>query len=296
MLWILLGVVAGLVVPVQTVINTRLRESTGTPFSSSMISFAVGTATLLTAVLVLQRGHFGLSAAWGAPPWIWAGGFLGVVFLTGNILLFPRLGAVQTVVLPIAGQILMGLVIDHCGLFSSPVARLTWVRLLGALLVLAGVMLTVGRPRAQEVGWGLLPWQIAGFVFGCLNSSQSAINGHLGQLAGSALSAAFASFAIGAATLLFINAVLRWRPHLDRPHGERNPWWMWLGGVLGALFVFATASLVPQIGTGLTVVVTLLGSMVGSVIVERARGENVAVRQCVGLALVLAGVVLIRLV
>lgn len=296
MLWILLGVVAGLVVPVQTVINTRLRESTGTPFSSSMISFAVGTATLLTAVLVLQRGNFGLSAAWGAPPWIWAGGLLGVVFLTGNILLFPRLGAVQTVVLPIAGQILMGLIIDHCGLFSSPVARLTWVRLLGALIVLAGVMLTVGRPRAQETGWGLLPWQIAGFVFGCLNACQAAINGHLGQLAGSAMSAAFASFAIGTATLLFINAVLRWRPHLDCPHGERNPWWMWLGGVLGALFVFSTASLVPQIGTGLTVVATLLGSMVGSVIIECARGETVAVRQCVGLALVLAGVVLIRLV
>lgn len=47
---------------------------------------------------------------------------------------------------------------------------------------------------------------------------------------------------------------------------------MWVGGVLGALFIFGNAALVPQIGTGLTVVAGLLGSMLGSLIIDRVSG------------------------
>ncbi len=58
-LWILLGIFAGLVLPVQTLVNTRLRASTGTPFSSSLISFAVGTMTLLVIATAVTGGEFG---------------------------------------------------------------------------------------------------------------------------------------------------------------------------------------------------------------------------------------------
>lgn len=64
-----------------------------------------------------------------------------MVFLTGNILLFPKLGGVQTVVLPVLGQILMGLAIDNFGLFYSQQTSLTVFRIAGAVLVLLGVVL-----------------------------------------------------------------------------------------------------------------------------------------------------------
>ena len=70
-LWILLGIFAGLVLPVQTLVNTRLRASTGTPFSSSLISFAVGTMTLLVIATAVTGGEFGISRAFGEPLWIW---------------------------------------------------------------------------------------------------------------------------------------------------------------------------------------------------------------------------------
>ena len=80
MLWILLGIIAGLVLPVQTLVNTRLRASTGTPFSSSLISFAVGTMTLLVIATAVTGGEFGISRAFGEPLWVWFGGLLGVAF------------------------------------------------------------------------------------------------------------------------------------------------------------------------------------------------------------------------
>ena len=300
MLWILLGILAGLVLPIQTLVNTRLRASTGTPFSSSMISFAVGTVTLLIVATAVTGGNYGIAQAFNEPLWIWFGGLLGVVALTGNILLFPHLGAVQTVVLPIAGQVIMGLIVDHFGLFESPQSSLTAVRAIGAIIVLIGVIAVVATPSAatssEDSATALWLWRLAGFIFGCFTASQSAINGHLGQVTGSPVSAALVSFAVGVTALVIVNIVLRWRPRIERPEGKPNPWWMWIGGVLGALFIFGNAALVPQIGTGLTVVAGLLGSMLGSLIIDRVSGAPIKSRQVLGITLLLTGVVLIRLV
>nr|WP_269093013.1 DMT family transporter [Corynebacterium accolens] len=299
-MWILLGILAGLVLPIQTLVNTRLRASTGTPFSSSMISFAVGTVTLLIVATAVTGGDYGIAQAFDEPLWIWFGGLLGVVALTGNILLFPHLGAVQTVVLPIAGQVIMGLIVDHFGLFESPQSSLTAVRAIGAIIVLIGVIAVVATPSAatssEDSATALWLWRLAGFIFGCFTASQSAINGHLGQVTGSPVSAALVSFAVGVTALVIVNIVLRWRPRIERPEGKPNPWWMWIGGVLGALFIFGNAALVPQIGTGLTVVAGLLGSMLGSLIIDRVSGAPIKSRQVLGIALLLTGVVLIRLV
>ena len=49
----------------------------------------------------------------------WVGGLLGVCFLTGNLLLLPRLGAALTVVMTVAGQIIMGVFIDTFGLLGA---------------------------------------------------------------------------------------------------------------------------------------------------------------------------------
>ena len=295
-----MGILAGLVLPIQTLVNTRLRASTGTPFSSSMISFAVGTVTLLIVATAVAGGNYGIAQAFNEPLWIWFGGLLGVVALTGNILLFPHLGAVQTVVLPIAGQVIMGLIVDHFGLFESPQSSLTAVRAIGAIIVLIGVIAVVATPSAatssEDSATALWLWRLAGFIFGCFTASQSAINGHLGQVTGSPVSAALVSFAVGVTALVIVNIVLRWRPRIERPEGKPNPWWMWIGGVLGALFIFGNAALVPQIGTGLTVVAGLLGSMLGSLIIDRVSGAPIKSRQVLGIALLLTGVVLIRLV
>lgn len=317
MMWIVLGVVAGLVIPVQTVVNTRLRQSTGTPFSSSMISFLVGTLTLSVATAIAtvvtagaSGGGIDFGATHGQPAWLWMGGLLGVIALTGNIFLFPRLGAVQTAIFPITGQVLMGLAIDHFGLFDAPQAAFTPLRAAGGLLTLLGVMVAVGvtlpgRGRQEASasasdpasGAGAqLPWQAAGVAFGCLTACQAAINGRLGAVISSPVAAALVSFAVGATTLVILNIVLRWRPRLQVPAGHtRNPWWMWTGGCLGALFVFGNAYLVPLLGTGPTVVATLLGSLLGSVAVDRYNGHGISARRILGLALVLTGVVVIRL-
>ena len=64
------------------------------------------------------------------PWWIWIGGVCGLIFLTMNIVLMPRIGASATVVLPLVGQVFGGLVVDMTGAFDTAVRPLSLLRAL----------------------------------------------------------------------------------------------------------------------------------------------------------------------
>ncbi|MGP6173600.1 DMT family transporter [Corynebacterium sp. A21] len=310
MLAVLFGIFSGALMPVQTSVNTRLRKSVGTPLLASLISFMVGTLALFLATLLTSGQPLpDFAATSGEPWWIFSGGVLGVVMLTGNILLFPRVGSVQTVILPLAGQVVMGLVIDSFGLFHSPHLSFNGTRLLGAIAVLVGALLVVGAFRrghsraVAPAATGAWLWRLLGLIMGACAASQTAVNGRLGSILGAPVEAAFISFAVGTMTLLLLVLLARtpWRG-VPVPAGEtHNPWWMWTGGLLGATLVFANAFLSPILGTGLTVVVALLGMMAASLLIDTfglIEGQRRRVRppQVLGLLVIIVGVVLIRLV
>lgn len=301
---IILGVLGGGAVPVQTAANSRLRQFVGSPFLSSLASFVVGTLALLVVVALLPGSLLSpalLGTAGGEPAWIWLGGVFGVVYLTCNILLLPRLGALQTAVFPMAGQVLMGAVIDAGGLFESPEQAVGVARLTGTALVLAGAVgvalanvrmvpkLGGARRRVARTGEAaakrsstrsLTAWRLAGLVAGMLSASQTAVNGHLGRVVDSPWLASLVSFVIGTSLLVVVNLALRtWRSRPSRAGtkeraggvaGRTRPeWWAWTGGLLGAFFVAVNATLNPVLGTGMTVVVVLLGMTLASMIVDQ---------------------------
>ena len=80
----------GAIVPVQTAINTRLRTDVRDPVVTALYSFLIGTGVLLPIAWLLTGQplpDFSLLA--DAPAWAFIGGPLGVLFIVGNILLFP---------------------------------------------------------------------------------------------------------------------------------------------------------------------------------------------------------------
>lgn len=307
MLAIIIGFIIGLLVPVQTSVNTRLRGVVGSPFLASLISFSIGSLFLLILVLLVDGNLTGLTAAVDEPYWIWAGGVLGVIYLTGNILLFPRLGGVQTVIMPIFGQVIMGLLIDHFGLFEANVTTLSLTRIIGATLVLLGVVGTVAlgdylaRRHKQQMAStekSLFLWRVFGILTGTLGAAQTAINGHLGSVLGSAVKGALISFVIGTIALLLLNLILRTKWQIDR--SQPFPAWIWIGGLIGALFVAGNAFIVPLVGTGLAVVIVTIGLLTGSLLIDRfgwfgAKKQPVTGVQIVSLLVMLGGIVLIRI-
>ncbi|MDH5059324.1 DMT family transporter, partial [Enterococcus faecalis] len=100
----IIGIVAGMVVPFQTSINSRLSLYTKSSFYASTISFATGTIFLILINLITNPHVFTAQFYNNQSfSYIWfVGGMLGVIFLTGNLLLLPRLGASLTVVMTVA--------------------------------------------------------------------------------------------------------------------------------------------------------------------------------------------------
>jgi bacterial/archaeal transporter family-2 protein len=111
----------------------------GEGFIFLVAGFSVGAVALGVAALVVQRSLPDSVAS--APWWAWTGGLLGALFVLASIILTPRLGAATTIGLILTGQVLASIVIDHFGLIRVPVHEASFPRIIGALLIVAGVVM-----------------------------------------------------------------------------------------------------------------------------------------------------------
>ncbi|RAS77275.1 DMT family transporter [Priestia endophytica] len=312
MLSALLGIGIGASLAVQTAINSQLRKFVVSPFLASMVSFLVATV-FLAVITIISGSPLGLPLDLfsSQPIWIWFGGICGVIGLTTNILLFPKLGSVETSVMPIIGMIVMGMLIDNFGWFNSIEQPFGMNRILGVLLLLLGVFLAVivqeimsrrhtsATPKENKVNpW---PWRFIGIGAGMLMSIQAAINGQLGVILNSPFQAAFVSFFIGSVTLIIIVGLKeRSYANIKEPIKQSAPWWVWIGGFLGGSYVLINVYLVGKIGTGQTVVLALFGQIAGSLLVQqfgllKSVKNRIVPIQIFGLIIMLIGVFLIKL-
>ena len=89
-------------------------------------------------------GAIGATAA-AVPAWAWLGGLLGATYVAATTVLGPRLGAAAFLALTLAGQMLAALLVDHYGVIGFPESPLTPARLVGAVLLVLGVLLIMRR-------------------------------------------------------------------------------------------------------------------------------------------------------
>lgn len=137
---VLLVLLAGGMIALQAPTNVMLARAGGSPVLAALISFAVGTAGLFVAWLV--SGNRPGMAPFAALPWYaWIGGFYGAIYVAVAAFAAPRLGLASLITIGIAGQIAMALWLDHVGAMGLPKEPINMGRVLGALLVVAGVVL-----------------------------------------------------------------------------------------------------------------------------------------------------------
>ena len=305
---LLLGLIAGTMVPIQTSINSRLIEYTKSSFYASTISFAVGSLFLIIVNLIVNPSVFNANYYHFDFNYTWiTGGILGVIFLTGNLILFPRLGASLTVIITIAGQIVMGVLIDTFGWFGAEAQPFTFLKLCGILLLFFGIFIMnyskqSGATETQNNPLALILWLAIGFAFGFAPPIQTAINSQLGQTVQSPFLASFISFFVGTVALfiitLIMNRSLKMRAH--SPELGKIKWFYFIGGILGVVFVTANIILMPHLGAALTTIIAMLGQMLMGILIDHfallgAPRNRISVRKCVGVICIIIGIVILRL-
>ena len=142
------------------------------------------------------------------------------------------------------------------------------------------------------------PYLLFGFAAGAMLPLQFGINAQLAEWVESPLRATLVSFAVGALVLLAAAFVFaRGWPGTERLADA--PWWVWLGGFLGAFYVLGSVVTAPKLGAAALFAFILAGQAVASLAVDHfgwvGFDENpVTPGRLAGVALVAAGVVLVR--
>jgi transporter family-2 protein len=137
---VLVILAAGIALAIQPPTNAALARGVGSVVVAALISFLVGTAALLAAWAATDRTLPALPVR-GVPAWAWLGGFYGAGFVAAMAFAAPRLGLATTLTMAITSQLATAIVLDYFGLLGLKVEPVTTSRLLGAALVLAGVVL-----------------------------------------------------------------------------------------------------------------------------------------------------------
>lgn len=136
------AVLLGVVLTTQVATNALLGKALGNDYIPAAVNMAIG--------LVVTAGlTWSLTSEWpsremvrAAPWYVWiAGGVMGTIYLTGNILLAPRLGAGELVGLVVAGQLIFSVLLDHFGWIGFAQHSASLPRLAGCTFMIAGVFL-----------------------------------------------------------------------------------------------------------------------------------------------------------
>ena len=139
-----LAIAAGLAGSVPVAVMGRFGGRIGV-LEALTFSTAIQLVLSLAILLAARTGLGGLGGAFRAPSWMWLGGLMGLTVVFAITFAQPRIGATATIGILIAGQLVMGALIDRYGWFGVDQISLSPARLIGIALLGIGAALSLVR-------------------------------------------------------------------------------------------------------------------------------------------------------
>lgn len=265
-------VLVGALTAVQSRMNGELSLKMHNGVEAAVYSFGSGLVVLLLIVLLSSKVRQGLTAVpvairSGAIKW-WQilGGTLGGFFVAVQSSAVPLIGVAVFTIAIVAGQSTNSLVVDRIGLGPAGKQAITWQRVAGAILAIIAVSLAVA-PRLSSGSIPILPVALA-FIAGLLIAVQGAINGRVSMVSGQPLSAAFLNFFFGSVVLGITLGISVGVMGKGLSGVFVAPWWAYLGGVIGIVFISIAAWSVPIIGVLMFALLSISGQLIGSMTLD----------------------------
>ncbi|OCP19410.1 MULTISPECIES: DMT family transporter [unclassified Ensifer] len=140
---------------------------------------------------------------------------------------------------------------------------------------------------------------LAAVFAGAVVPLQAGANVVLGRLVGHPLWATAVS--LGVSLALIIPIMIAFRVPMPSP-GEalKGPWWIWIGGAAGVIYITAALLLAPKLGAASFIVAVIAGQMAVSIIIDHFGlmgfpEKQVSVARLVGVALIISGMVITQI-
>ena len=315
-LGVLLAVVGGAGVALQSRVNGALTGHLGSAYLTAVVHFGLGLAILTVTVALWPGGRAALRRATGRrtgpdgtrarplPWWTYLGGLAGAFFVAVQAGTVPVLGVALFTVAVVAGQAISSLAVDRLGLSPGGVRLITLGRAIGPLLTVVAVAISVGGGLTST---GALLLAILPVLAGAGGSWQQAVNGRVrgaavgapgaGTGAGAGgggaaiLAATFVNFLVGTTALLVVLGVSVLADGVPDAHWPGEPW-LYTGPLLGIFFVAVSAAVVHRIGVLLLGLSMIAGQVGGALVIDAVTGYPPTIPTLVGAALTLVAIVL----
>ncbi|MGB1236741.1 MAG: DMT family transporter [Pseudomonadales bacterium] len=138
--WLLIffAMIAGAMIPLQGALNARLGAAMVHPMQATLVSYLGGTLACVMVLLWAQASLPDYKRLASIDWYLYCGGFLGAVFVSGMLYLMPKIGIANMLGAAILGQLVMSLIFDHFGLAGIRV-EINSNRVIGVVLLMAGV-------------------------------------------------------------------------------------------------------------------------------------------------------------
>jgi transporter family-2 protein len=136
-----LAFAAGISIVIQQALNANLRTALDSAAWSGFVSYFVGVVCMVLLAIALRDPIPSASVASRIPWWAWSGGLFGAIFIGLAIYLVPVLGAATFISILVAGQMIASITFDHFGWLGLAQRSIDLPRLIGAALLIAGVVL-----------------------------------------------------------------------------------------------------------------------------------------------------------
>ena len=134
---------------------------------------------------------------------------------------------------------------------------------------------------------------------GALLPVQAILNTRLGKQTGGPLMGSLLSFTVGLICLLVLNLVTNTSAVINLKPATVMPWYIWLGGFLGAIFVGYITWVNQQQGVALTFALVVSGQVFCSLVIVLfgllgSAVRTITLEKIIGAVLIIVGIVLIK--
>jgi bacterial/archaeal transporter family-2 protein len=143
------------------------------------------------------------------------------------------------------------------------------------------------------------PYLLFAVIAGAMIPFQAGINAQLARWVGSPVGSALVSFLVGTIALAIV-VLLQRKPLPPLSKLGDAPWWVWIGGLLGAFYVAGSIFAAPKLGAVTLIAAVVAGQSVASLLIDQFgwvgfKEHHISPGRVAGMALVASGVALVRL-
>ncbi len=252
--------------------NGELSLRMGNPIEAALVSFGSGLLIISLISIFTPSIRNGMKNLKGAvsrkeiPAWTLFAGMLGGGFVAVQTQIVPIIGVAIYSVASIAGQTAASLIVDRIGLTGGGKKQITVRRVAAAGVTVFAVLVSVlDRMEAQNLS-------LFAVIFGCFAGAivgvQRALNGQINESTHQSFATSWLNFIMGTTFLflfLAIGVLINRAEIVALPSG---PWWMYLGGTIGVIYIAFTSTIVQHLGVLTFTLISVGGQLVGSLLID----------------------------